>query len=235
MPYPNKSIRPPPDNNKEKSKGIRHSNVYQKQELKRNSLNMKSSDRVFICGKTGSGKSTLTEYLLSTAEHLIVIDGKDSDDIRDNWNVVAYNREKHLQAIKEHKPMRIRLVNNMEEIIEVLNVAYTYGNITLYIDEITATIPPRTKPPAIFTDIWTRGRSRNIGAWSGTQRPSQIPLEFISESEHLFIFKLTLENDRKRMAGMAGKKVLSPPLDQHGFYYYNVNDGKLYYFNRLAI
>lgn len=200
-----------------------------------NIVNIKSNERVFICGKTGSGKSTLTRYLLMPSEHLIVIDGKDSEDTLENWNLEPYNREKHLKAIKNHEYCRIRLVNNMEDIIEVLNAIYEYGNHILYIDELTATIPPRTKAPAIFTDIWTRGRARNIGAWAGTQRPSQIPLEFISESEHLFIFKLTLENDRKRVSMITGNKVLPIPKDKFGFYYYNVNDGKLYYFKRLAI
>lgn len=198
-------------------------------------VNIKSSERVFATGKTGSGKSTLTRHLLMTSEHLIVIDGKDSNDTKLHWNLEEYKRDKHLTAIKNHEYCRIRLVDNQEDIIEVLNAVYFYGNHIVYIDEITATIPARTKAPSIYTDIWTRGRDRNIGAWSGTQRPSQIPLEFISESEHLFVFQLTLEMDRKRIGSMVGTKVIAPPADKHGFYYYNVNDGKLYYFKRLAI
>ena len=199
------------------------------------SLNVTKGEFVYLLGKTGSGKSTLSRYLLMTSEHLIVIDGKDSEDTRVNWNLENYNRNKHLVDIKKHNPLRIRLVNDMGDIIEVLNAVYEYGNHIVYIDEITATIPPRTKPPQIFTDIWTRGRSRNIGAWSGTQRPSQIPLEFMSESEHFFVFKLTLENDRKRISGMVWTRVLTPPVDKYGFFYYDVNDGKLYYIKRLAV
>jgi len=203
-------------------------------ENNKSQFNIKSSERVFICGKTGSGKTTLAKYLLFPAKHLIVIDGKDSQDLREEWNLTDY-RKGDLDKIKTGKDFRIRLVNNMEDIITVLNVAYEYGYCLIYIDEVTATIPPQTKPAPIFNDIWTRGRSRKIGGWSNTQRPTQIPLFFLSEAEHDFVFRMNLENDRKRMADIIGKKVLEPPKDKYGFFYYNLNDDKLSYYKRLAV
>jgi len=195
-------------------------------------FSIKSNDRVFITGKTGSGKTTLAEHLLITAKRLIVIDGKDG--LGDQWNLKDYTKG-DLNKIKYSEEYRIRLVNNMEDILTVLNVAYEFGNCIIYIDEITATIPPKSNPPSIFVDIWTRGRSRNIGAWGNTQRPTAIPLVFLSEAEYFFIFRLNLEGDRKRVADIVGKKVLSPPVDKYGFFFYNLDSNELRYYKRLNI
>lgn len=219
--------------NKDRSKekvNIKNNEV---KEIVNKSFGIKSSDRVFITGKTGSGKTTLAKYLLFTSKNLIVIDGKDGLS-NVEWRLEDYTK-RDLVKIENGEPFRLRLVNNMTDIIEVLNTAYVNGNCIIYIDEVSATIPPQTKPPTIFTDIWTRGRSRKIGGWANTQRPSTIPLVFLSEAEHFFIYRLSLENDRKRMAEIAGKQVLSTQLDTHGFWYYNLNDDTLTKYKRLAI
>lgn len=174
------------------------------------------NDRVFVCGKTGSGKTTLVKYLLATAKRLIVIDGKDG--IRSKWNLEDYKATReNKNLLINHDEYRFRLVNDMSDIIEVLNIVYDNGNedapsTIIYIDEVTATIEPKSKTPQIFTDIWTRGRSRKIGAWSNTQRPTNVPLIFLSESEHIFEFTLNLEDDRKRVSQIIGKQALIKPI-----------------------
>jgi len=83
--------------------------------------------------------------------------------------------------------------------------------------------------------IYTRGRARGIGVWACTQRPRWVPLYTISESEHVFCFRLHLAEDRQRLAAYAGEQLLTVPQDQHGFWYYNpdledpiyVSDGAL--------
>ena len=199
------------------------------------SFTITGSQRVFIAGKTGSGKSTLAKYLLANAKHLIVINGKDSQSLKEEWYLEDYKKS-DLNLLRTHdKDFRIQLTNNMDDIVSVLSVAYEFGSCVIYIDEVTATIPPSTKPPQIFTDIWVRGRDRKIGGWANTQRPSGIPLIFLSEAEHLFMFRLNLENDRKRCAEVMGKGVLTPVKDIHGFYYYNDMSGNLSYYPRLDI
>jgi hypothetical protein len=130
-------------------------------------IKISSNERVFVSGKTQSGKTTLCKFLLHDARRLIVIDGKDGLGV--DWNLTDYEKGLDERRIKNLDDYRIRLVDNKEDIINVLNMAYIHGNCIVYIDEITATIEPRTKAPAIFTDIWTRGASRKIGAWSNTK------------------------------------------------------------------
>ncbi len=68
-----------------------------------------------------------------------------------------------------------------------------------------------------------------MGGWGVTQRPVSIPKIFMSEAEHIVTFRLTLEQDRKTVAGFAGKEVLTPPIDKYGFWLYNVESGKPVY------
>jgi hypothetical protein len=51
----------------------------------------------------------------------------------------------------------------------------------------------------------------------------------MSEAEHYFCFRLTLEEDRKRLAAFIGPEVLNTIRDKHGFYYMSAEgDSPLY-------
>jgi len=199
-----------------------------------NQFRIKQNDRVFLAGKTGSGKSTLARYLLMNVKRLIVIDSKNGID-NDEWFLTDYKKADLRKIRSDDEAYRIRLVDNDTDIIEVCNVAYTTGNNNIYIDEITALIPQQSKAPSIFLDIWTRGRSRNMGAWSGTQRPVYIPRFFLTETENFFCFRLGSLDDRKRLAEYMGKQVLTPTVDKFGFYYYNGEMDSVKYFKQLNI
>jgi len=193
-------------------------------------LNIDKDQHVFIAGKTGSGKTTLAMFLLFQQKRLIIVDSKDG---LPDWNTEE-NSEIQRIKLKEGKPVRIRVVNNAPA-LELLELAYQVGDVTIYIDEMAALVPPRSKAPQVIYDILQRGRGRNISVWTSTQRPTLIPLESMSEATHLFIFRLNLEKDRKTISSNAGIPEPPPVKDQHGFYYWNDIDSRLRYFKRLSI
>lgn len=185
---------------------------------------IKSNERVFTAGKTGSGKTTLSFLMTYQLERLIVVDSKDG---LQEWGLEEFNSSSISRIAKADK-YRIRVVDN-ESAIRCIEQAYNTGNSFIYIDEVTALIEPRSRPDKIFYDIWQRGRSRNVGAWAVTQRPVEIPRIFISEAEHIFMFRLVLPDDRARVGEFFGNKKINNPIDKFGFYYYSVNSGKLIY------
>jgi hypothetical protein len=138
------------------------------------------------------------------------------------------------QKIRDGSPVRVRVVQD-KPALELAQLAYESGNVIVYLDEINAIIRPGSNPPPAFIDIWQRGRSRNVGGWAATQRPVSIPLFFLSEAEHFFIFSLTVVEDRKRVASFAGEALLDRPVDPYGFFYYNVRRDNTIYFERLKL
>lgn len=198
--------------------------------LTKSGISIRNDQHVFIAGKTGSGKTTLAMFLLFQQKRLIIVDSKDS---LADWNVENDSVPERIK-LKDDKPARIRVVYN-EPAIELLELAYKVGNVSIYIDEMSALVPPRSKPPQVVYDILQRGRGRNISVWTSTQRPTLIPLESMSEATHFFVFRLNLEKDRKTISANAGIPELPPVPDEHGFYYYNDQENRMRYFKRLAL
>lgn len=194
---------------------------------------IRKDDRVFISGITGSGKTSLAEVLLEPVKRLIVIDMKDG---LQDWNLENYD-DSYLRKIKSKDTFRVRITEK-EDAFVMLNTAYAIGNVTIYIDEVVALIPEQTKAPQIITDIWQRGRSRNISGWSSSQRPKNVPIVFLSEAQHIFTFRLNIEADRKRIYEVTGDKLVLnkiPAQYQFGFTYYNQRTGQTKLYKKIQL
>ena len=75
-----------------------------------------------------------------------------------------------------------------------------------------------------------------IGTSASSQRPMWVPLFVLSESEHFFVFRLSLQEDKNRMAAFMGPAVRDVIIkDRHGvFYSYVVWDDPIY-MSRLPV
>lgn len=115
---------------------------------------------------------------------------------------------------------------------EVLNA----GNCHLYIDEVYGVVDPGSKPTPAFTAVFTRGRSMGIGTSASSQRPMWVPLFVLSESEHFFVFRLSLQEDKNRMAAFMGPAVRDTIIkDRHGVFYSYVTWDDPLYLPRLPV
>lgn len=183
------------------------------------SATIASNDRAFICGKTGSGKTYLARYLTDGLKRLVVLDSKGR---LGDWGLESWDKSAR-RALTNQSPVRARVTAPMTDDVsafwdEVMLECYNSGNVTVYVDELYL-ISESSKPSTVLRALYTQGRELGIGTWASTQRPAWVALFAISESEHYFMFRLTLEEDRRRMSSFMTDTVMTPIPDAHGFYY----------------
>lgn len=196
---------------------------------------LKASSRVLIAGKTGSGKTWLARQLLWSIPRLVFIDVKGT---LHNWRSTPYSRKAWQAFIKgDSGRWRIQapIVDDpfswYERLFEQL---YLVKNVTLYLDEVYGVIPPGQRIGKWLNALITRGRERNIGVWSATQRPTWIPLSLISEADYLFVFRLQLAADRLRLAEIGGEQLTKPVKHKHGFYAVDTGETQPYYYRQAV-
>lgn len=200
-------------------------------------IRIRSDERVFLCGKTGSGKTFAARHICAPLRRLVVLDPKARIDEAE-WSVAPWDREARM-LLRNGEPIRALVRapigpgadDEWERAYrEVLNA----GNVTIYIDEVYGVIETG-KPSPYLTALWTRGRELGIGAVAASQRPSWIPRVLMSEAEHYFAFRLSLMDDRRTLAEIMGPEVLDPILDEHGFYYSRTEWDAPLYFQSLPL
>lgn len=182
-------------------------------EMKPNkSINIRSDDRVLVVGKTGSGKTYASRLLLTKYPRVLYLDSLHRLEME------VSSKE---QANEFMQADRFQVcVDDNDVFTDLVDAHFTDGDFVIYIDEVYGICPPQKAIPEIINRIWTRGRGNGIGAWAATQRPTWLPIFLLSEAEHYLIFRLQVEDDRKKLAKIVGPSAMKMPKDKHGFTYY---------------
>lgn len=164
------------------------------------------TDRAVFVGQTGSGKTTLAYHMLAAHRpYVVAVDPKRM--LKWPWPVVT-----DLAALSKIEPERVpRLIYrpSYDEISDpwalddLWHWIYRRGNTTCYVDE-TYLVTAGDQYPRFFGACLTQGREHGVEMWLATQRPMKIPQIVLSESEHVYVFRLRMPQDRAKMADIAG-------------------------------
>ena len=160
-------------------------------------IEIKSSDRVFICGKCGSGKSYLGLHLLvPRLANVIVYDYKHEIEL-EGFEVFEDIRDFKKYPNRQRIIYRTRSGSN-EEFDRLCKQAFYRGNTTLFLDELG--FHTGSNNICRYHDLIMRlGRSKGIGCINVTQRPRGVSNNILSQCEHFFIFKQTMRKDLDKL------------------------------------
>jgi hypothetical protein len=161
------------------------------------------TDRATFLGQTGTGKTTLAQTLLEQRDYVVVFDTKG----RIQWpgyhlhtDFAKLTRDDHPHLIWRPSFTDLRNPGLMNR---AWGWIYLRKRTTAYADELKDHMVGQLAPPN-YERCVTRGREHEISVWSGTQRPSKIPMVALSESETYFVFYLKLPQDRERAEELTG-------------------------------
>lgn len=178
-----------------------------------------SDSRVFVTGKTGSGKTHFTKTILWNMYHAKVYHDVKHEELTKDSLLLTRNDTYQAHGIQELigllnkgitsivylPPMGLDDSRDQDDFNRLCEVLYKRGNICLFVDEVTA-VCNQHQMTTFHKEIMVRGRTRNVGIVNLSQRPKEIPNNIITESEHQFIFKLSLDSDIIKLKGIIPKK-----------------------------
>lgn len=170
-----------------------------------------SNDRCAFVGKTGSGKTFAIKRLVwEPLDRVIFYDIKGReyqdlnapvletmDEVREALFPADESEELRKFVFRPRRP-------SFEQFDQLCQLVYERRNQHLIADELKTIYQGRGSLSEFHNLIMTNGRSYGVGMSNATQRPKRIPIEALSEAEHVFTFKLKVRDDRDRMAGIYG-------------------------------
>ncbi len=210
-------------------------------ELTAQAIEIGTDQRIYIVGRTRSGKSYLARHLFRSIKRFVVCDPKNA---LGKWKLQDWNHETE-KLLREGEPMRVRIVGEPfadpldfwdDMLRRLFAIGEQTGQLFVYVDEVFLLSGGEgAKFPQGLRAIWTNGGGIGIGACAVSQFPRFIPKYLISEAEHFFVFRLTLPEHRKYVADWTDERLASPipKDDEHGFYYYSIFGDDPVYFPKL--
>lgn len=190
---------------------------------------------VLVAGATGTGKSYLAEQYLKGYQYVVKLDTKDETTERQRaglspWEGLKENVDftvvRNFELLDEVETDKIIYVPPFEEQTKenfnrFFDWIFKRENTILWIDELMS-IGTVNSYPFSLGRLYQQGRSKGIGIWACSQRPSGIPSIAPANSSYYFIFNLYLKADRKRMVDSTGMDAMDELPKGHNFWFYKM-------------
>lgn len=187
-------------------------------------LHLAMSERAFVCGRTGSGKSYLARRWVRTWRSGIAVDHKHNGvpaSELPGWEVVVG----FAAALRAWGPAHPRLIvrpqpgdtaerreggHRIPSLYEQLALRVLATGWTGWYDDEAMNVAPLGRLNPGLERLYGEGRTRAIPVVVATQRPIGIHNKLLSEADHLVVFSLQLDGDRAKLASFAGQQLMDP-------------------------
>lgn len=196
----------------------------------------KPTDKIFILGRSGCGKSFLGKSIQDQFDRLVVIDslyeysGSDFDFVVDSYQSFL-NALVHLEKEKNFKILfrfNLAMGNSEREILfdRACECIYQLGDVCLVIEEVHLYSSPQFLPHW-FKNIALMGRHQNIGLICTSQRAGETNKTLLSMSTYVYCGQIIDLNDQKYIANFIGKEARAlSELQDRTFIEYSSADPK---------
>lgn len=189
---------------------------------------IRSDERMFIVGQTGSGKSTFARALLlgpPIVSRLVMVDPK--DEMMGLYGVSEWDDRQAHRDMRQGRPARLRFAPPPGEEADwdgLYRELFYTGNLTVYIDELTMALPAGAMHRRTWLHgLYQQGRVFDIRVIGATQRPRHVPIPVIESCQWYVMFRTPFEDDRRVMAGYMGEAVMELPRHRYGFWIRHVS------------
>lgn len=188
------------------------------------------SDRVFICGRTGSGKSYLARRLFEAVlPPRIVIDPKNDTEatggmFRDGRQAVTFSDPSRIPPgeVLRFVPRDPGDLDAYDRLYEGL---FEIPHMFVWCDEIADVAPSSRITPAVRRYV-KQGRVRGLGHLSLNQEPTWVDRAIMANSEHVMVFATHVPDHVRVLAEAMGTDRAEldahlRSLPRHGFVWYS--------------
>lgn len=195
---------------------------------------LESWKRMYIVGKTQSGKTSLIKFLLRMPNRFIIFDVKREYS---DFGTVVRDKNNFLKLIKENvdkivfQPSRVD-IDLFDEVCKIIWENYKNG---LFVVDEAHLFAPLNRIPTFFKTIITvmEGELHRVGVWCINQRPQAIDKTVISQSSHTICFKMNSLRDIKAVERIPEDTIRG--LDQFCFAWHDDSSDEVLVYNPIRL